>query len=250
MTGPDERDDVDDVTLWAGRLRPWPAAPVSDGADSSDEVDDETVLSPRTVDDATVLSPSTVDDETVRSTGVLDDETVVSRSTLDDTTLHSPVRPAGTTAPTAGDDGGREDRELESGLDGGEFDDDTAVGACASARGAVPPVDDDTAPRAGAAEPPASRSALRRDAEDPIVGDAARRQARRPGVDDLRRYTPRADDAVRVPRAEKPVRADAGAAPTVVPRSGRRGSIRLLVGGGILALALIGAVVALAVLAL
>lgn len=90
MNGPYDRpDDPDEVTLWSGRLRPWPAAPVPEG-DVDDEtvrsggtdLDDDTVVSGRLAHDDTVRSARPeVDDDTLRSAPALpDDDTVVSRS--------------------------------------------------------------------------------------------------------------------------------------------------------------------------
>ncbi|MDU0344786.1 hypothetical protein RWH44_03610 [Microbacterium sp. KSW2-29] len=64
MSGPFDRpDDPDEVTLWAGRLRAWPAnppAPADDDATAStvaDDLDDATVRSDaREPDDATVIA--------------------------------------------------------------------------------------------------------------------------------------------------------------------------------------------------
>lgn len=90
MSGPYDRpDDPDEVTLWSGRLRPWPAAPVPEG-DLDDEtvrsggtdLDDDTVVSGRLAHDDTVRSARPeVDDDSLRSAPALpDDDTVVSRS--------------------------------------------------------------------------------------------------------------------------------------------------------------------------
>lgn len=90
MSGPYDRpDDPDEVTLWSGRLRPWPEAPVPEG-DLDDEtvrsggtdLDDDTVVSGRLAHDDTVRSARPeVDDDTLRSAPALpDDDTVVSRS--------------------------------------------------------------------------------------------------------------------------------------------------------------------------
>lgn len=90
MSGPYDRpDDPDEVTLWSGRLRPWPAAPVPEG-DIDDEtvrsggtdLDDDTVVSGRLDHDDTVRATRPeVDDDTLRSAPALpDDDTVVSRS--------------------------------------------------------------------------------------------------------------------------------------------------------------------------
>ncbi|AOX45513.1 hypothetical protein [Microbacterium sp. BH-3-3-3] len=119
MSGPYDRpDDPDEVTLWSGRLRPWPAAPVPEG-DVDDEtvrsggtdLDDDTVVSGRFAHDDTVRSARPeVDDDTLRSAPALpDDDTVVSRcaridpgaaaSDVDPVDADDPADASTTTAP-------------------------------------------------------------------------------------------------------------------------------------------------------
>ena len=68
MSGPyDVPDDPEDVTLWAGRLRPWPAAPSpSDGGD--DTADEDTAVSVRSaeVDDTVRVVRHEPSDDTIR----------------------------------------------------------------------------------------------------------------------------------------------------------------------------------------
>jgi len=91
VSGPyDKPDDPEDVTLWAGRLRPWPAptAPSTTDDDVRDGIDDATVTAPRGVarhdeaidDDDTVIVPRGRAGE-----GVADDTVIVSRERPDDT---------------------------------------------------------------------------------------------------------------------------------------------------------------------
>jgi len=91
VSGPyDKPDDPEDVTLWAGRLRPWPAptAPSTTDDDVRDGIDDATVIARRGVarhddaidDDDTVVVPRGRLGE-----GVADDTVIVSRERRDDT---------------------------------------------------------------------------------------------------------------------------------------------------------------------
>lgn len=68
MSGPyDVPDDPEDVTLWAGRLRPWPALQ-SPSDDTADAVDEETAVSVRStgIDDTVRVAREEPSDDTVR----------------------------------------------------------------------------------------------------------------------------------------------------------------------------------------
>ncbi|MCJ1706328.1 hypothetical protein [Microbacterium sp. VKM Ac-2923] len=176
MSGPHGgADDPDDVTLWAGRLRPWPVSPVVDG------VDDETVRSRRaTPGDHGTVSPRTVEPEgdarCERSAGEAGRD-VDSPGTVDtDGRTFSPVRPAHPAAGDVASPGAVEPDERTfprartanpSGRDlhpsvAVESDDDTlrsrpggaAVGDIGSS-GVVDP-DEQTSPRSRPADPTAS----------------------------------------------------------------------------------------------
>ncbi len=140
MSGPyDKPDDPEDVTLWAGRLRPWPAsvtpATADDGADPAVN-EDETLIARRgTARRAEVASDEAVADDTVivpreRAAGAeRDDTAIVARESQDHTVL---VRRGATTNGPEADEVG-----------------DTAPAEPARRAGTVPDMraaDDDTAP--------------------------------------------------------------------------------------------------------
>ncbi|WP_295838732.1 hypothetical protein [uncultured Microbacterium sp.] len=97
MSGPDDRsDDPDEVTIWAGRLRSWPANPPAevDAVPVEESPDDDTVLvAPETPDDETALSArrGAEDDTVLSSGGFAADDTVLSSREVaaDDTVLSS-----------------------------------------------------------------------------------------------------------------------------------------------------------------
>ena len=91
MSGPYDRpDDPEDVTLWAGRLRPWPASPVSSPAGDDEEPDgdaDATVIARRGVGRrGTEGTGGAVDDE-----AALEDTVIVSRDRADESAVDDTV---------------------------------------------------------------------------------------------------------------------------------------------------------------
>lgn len=277
MSAHDDIDDPEDVTLWAGRLRPWPAAPVDPPATVSRaepipaegaEADDQTIRSPRSVPapDAISSPRAPLGDETIPSTraadavagpgpervatepaGGVDDDTAPARprippATIDDTDAVEVTAPARSRAALAA-----------SATVGDSRDDDT---------------DDSTAarPRAGAgrssvggadasgmvpADPPPGRAAMRRAAAAPVDTDAARRAARVPDPQGRERYEPRPDDVVRVTRRETPSRSEgAPDAALVRPRAPRRGVGRTVLGAVTIVVLLVAAGAALVLLTL
>ncbi|MBD8478137.1 hypothetical protein [Microbacterium sp. CFBP 8794] len=192
MSGPYDRpDDPDEVTLWSGRLRPWPAAPVPEG-DLDDEtvrsggtdLDDDTVVSGRLAHDDTVRSARPeVDDDTLRSAPALpDDDTVVSRSAridpgaaasdVDSSDADDPADAFTTTAPR---------RPLASIPD---------VDEVTRRRAAPVPDVDEVTRRRPASVPDVDEVTRRRPAPAPDVGEVTRRRpapAATPDVDEATR---------------------------------------------------------------
>lgn len=213
MSGPDDvPDDPDDVTLWAGRLRPWPArTPEDTQPDAAADVDDDTAVSPR---------------------GGSADE--ARRASLLSAT--APVEePADETVPTR--------RRSPSSPDP-ELDDHTEHTVVREARGNDPePLAADTA--AGSRRPRARPSAAAA-AEEP---EGAVREARVPSIADREIYRPRPDTAIRVPRsvptARPSVAPDAAEADPRASR-GRRTPVFLVLAA--VALLVAGAAVALVLL--
>lgn len=179
MSGPYDRpDDPDEVTLWSGRLRPWPAAPVPEG-DVDDEtvrsggtdLDDDTVVSGRLAHDDTVRSARPeVDDDTLRSAPALpDDDTVVSRSARVD--------------PGA----------AASDVDSSDADDPADAFTTTAPRrplASIPDVDEVTRRRA-APVPDVDEVTRRRPASVPDVDEVTRRRpAPAPDVDEVTRRRP------------------------------------------------------------
>lgn len=179
MSGPYDRpDDPDEVTLWSGRLRPWPAAPVPEG-DLDDEtvrsggtdLDDDTVVSGRLAHDDTVRSARPeVDDDTLRSAPALpDDDTVVSRSArVDPGAAASDVDPVDADDPADASTTTAPRRPLAS----------------------IPDVDEVTR-RRPAPVPDVDEVTRRRPASVPDVDEATRRRpAPAPDVDEVTRRRP------------------------------------------------------------
>lgn len=216
MSGP---GDPDDVTLWAGRLRAWPAA-------SQPSVEHPSDGDP-------------VDDETVRSiAGAVDDDTIVSRepgvgavvvAPDDDVFATAPRRRAGSQPAPELDEATRRRPVISpSGASASEADDSTTTG-----------VRRRRAPRAAQAAVTAGSE---------VPGTA--RTARIPAAGELRSYGPRTDGPVRVERrSPEAVRPGANDAAAVRPRTSRRRPLRLLLVAGF-AVVLVGAAVGAAVLLL
>lgn len=264
MSGPhDSADDPDEVTLWAGRLRPWPAAPRQAGTDDGD-VDEDTVRSPRRgdgsstvidADEATVRSPRDELDE-------LDDDTVVvhargeAASELDEVTRRRPP-----SAPEV-DERTRRRGEILPEVDqvtrrrqvpaadpddatlrrpSGEPDDTTAPRArerSATVDGASELDDDTTAGRrrTGPAAPPIAAAG----ASD-VPG--AIRDASVPIALDRQTYAPRTQEPARVERRH-PAPASRADEPVVRARSASRGVRRALLVSAIVVVAATVVVVA------
>ncbi len=216
--GPD--DDVDDVTLWAGRLRAWPVVPTLDEGDdatvrsarstpAADDEASEEVIDP--VDDTILLRPaarrseapptSTADPAPERDVPERD---VPERDAPDEDT--APSRSTGTRAE-------RRAREAD------------AIDAFSEAAGTdtvahAVEVDDTTAgsrPRAGEPAPPRIDDA-----------SGAVREARSPVALGREAYGPRADAPVRVARRAADPRPSMTNAAAAHPRR-TRGGARLLI---------------------
>lgn len=240
MSGPYDRpDDPDEVTLWAGRLRSWPANPPAEADDA--DVDDATVRSgDDEPDDATVIArrETPVDEP--------DDATVVAHravpaAELDDDTVRrppadEPTRRRGDVAPPP-------------------LDDDTEPGSRTRRPPALVEPDDDTRPRTAPGDTEDTRAGSRRArraasaapssggaeratiAHDPSV-PGAQREAHVPTALQRESYAPRADAPVRVERSVRPApsepRRDAA---LVRPRATRGSAWRaLLIGAAVVLL--------------
>ncbi|MFM2721044.1 hypothetical protein [Microbacterium mcarthurae (nom. nud.)] len=228
MSGPyDRADDPDDVTLWAGRLRAWPTPPRSD-VDGDDEVDDDTIVSPRPApadDTVRVDRADPVDDTVISARPAPADDTVVSaRATpVDDPAVSAFPEVDDETAPRRRPS---DPSEPEPGI---LPSDETAPGRRRSrpevAGPGIPPTDTtstgDTAAgeRRARSRPRVSTAGL--PSGDPVP---SAREARVPSAADHELYRPRADEAVRVARSAPAARAeDAPDAAAVHPRAPRRG---------------------------
>lgn len=217
MSGPyDVPDDPDDVTLWAGRLRSWPARPTEPGdRDAGDDVDDDTAVSSREV----------TGDETRR---VARRESVASMTTPPEEPVADTIRvePRGsaTPGPELPDEA---DHTVPRAPQRDERDDLAADTAAGGRRARVRP----SGPAAGG-EP-----------------EGAVREARVPAVSDREIYGPRPDTVVRVarrvPTARPSVVPDAA---EVRPRSARGRRTRLVVTVAAVALLVLGAAAALMLL--
>lgn len=226
--GPD--DDVDDVTLWAGRLRAWPVVPTLDEGDdatvrsarstpAADDEASEEVIDP--VDDTILLRPAARRSE-APPTSTADpapERDAPERDAPDEDT--APSRSTGTRAE-------RRAREAD------------AIDAFSEAAGTdtvahAVEVDDTTAgsrPRAGEPAPPRIDDA-----------SGAVREARSPAALGREAYAPRADAPVRVARRAadpRPSTTDAAAAHPRRTRGGARLLILLAVMVAVVAVAGVG----------
>lgn len=206
--GPD--DDVDDVTLWAGRLRAWPVVPTLDEGDdatvrsarstpAADDEASEEVIDP--VDDTILLRPAARRSEAPPTSTA---DPAPERDAPDEDT--APSRSTGTRAE-------RRAREAD------------AIDAFSEAAGTdtvahAVEVDDTTAgsrPRAGEPAPPRIDDA-----------SGAVREARSPVALGREAYGPRADAPVRVARRAADPRPSMTNAAAAHPRR-TRGGARLLI---------------------
>ncbi|KQR88817.1 hypothetical protein [Microbacterium sp. Leaf179] len=179
MSGPYDRpDDPDEVTIWSGRLRPWPAAPVPEG-----DVDDETVRSGGTdLDDDTVVSGRLAHDDTVRSARPeVDDDTLRSAPAFldDDTVVPRSARIDPGAAPTDVDP-----------VDADDPADASTTTAPRRPLASIPDVDEVTR-RRPAPVPDVDEVTRRRPASVPDVDEATRRRpAPAPDMDEVTRRRP------------------------------------------------------------
>lgn len=149
MSGPyDRADDPEDVTLWAGRLRPWPVSP-----DPSPTGDDE---GPDGDGDATVIARRGVGRHSVGGT-----DDAVDGSALEDTVIVPRER---------GDDTVVVRRDRAVAREGAEID---AGGHSASPASVPAAVDDDTAPGRRAPHDETVPSPRRRSSSADPAADAA-----------------------------------------------------------------------------
>lgn len=271
MSDPSDRsDDPDDVTLWAGRLRSWPANPpsveqdddtVRSGSDGGRERDDHTVQ-----DDDTVRSSAPRAAEAqVRSTrDEPDDATVRSRRTAsDDDTIRSPTTGAVTPSGRLLDDtvpGARTRRPIA--VEHPAVEHPAAEHPAAEHPAVEQPSDalaETTRPRrtpdADGDTHAGSRRARRAEAERSATPPEAvipggLRAAHVPAAAQRIGYAPRADEPVRVERSTPVERPRATADPsTIHPRSARDGVRRALI-LAVVVVVLLGAAVTGAVLLL
>lgn len=225
MSGPsDVPDDPDEVTLWAGRLRPWPARPVSAG-DDGDEIDEDTAVSLRSgrADDTVRVVREEPSDATVR---------IVRDESSDEMTRARGGEGAATATPDESFDdtirGSREARRRDEPHPAVE--ETTAAGR---RRGAAISTEPDPSAEAPTGDTAAgtrrsrSRERVTTDAlpsADPVPRP---REARVPSGGAHELYRPRTDEAIRVARSAPPTRSDdAPDAAEVRPRSPRRGRTR------------------------
>ncbi|MFG6280937.1 hypothetical protein [Microbacterium sp. S16(2024)] len=226
MSGPyDVPDDPDDVTLWAGRLRPWPARP-DPAVDDGDEIDEDTAVSLRSAraedtvrvvreepSDATVrIVRDEPSDETARARGGEGAAAATPDESFDDTIRGSREATPRDDPPPA-------------------LEETTAVGrrrrGAATSPEPEPPSDAPTGDTAAGTRRSRSRERVTTDAlpsADPVPRP---RDARIPSGGAHELYRPRADEAIRVARSAPPARSDdAPDAAEVRPRSVRRGRTR------------------------
>ncbi|KTR96061.1 hypothetical protein NS220_03720 [Microbacterium testaceum] len=259
MSGSDDKpDDPEDVTLWAGRLRAWPAAPVPSTARDDGESDgnvDATLIArrrgpgrgPRREDDApegegdiddTAPGGRPPNDVTVRSSrrGQGPAERVEDSAVETDITVRS-VREGGSEKPA---EHVLDDTTTAARRVGGPAEplSATAPGRRRASRaGAHPEGGAETAPREPRVEPTPR-------------GDAPARTVRVPGEETAEAYGPRADEAVRVHRNVPPPRMDPDRDASLVrPKGARRGVAAPLVIGGTTIVVLAGALAAFVLLA-
>nr|WP_186807422.1 hypothetical protein [Microbacterium testaceum] len=241
--GPD--DDVDDVTLWAGRLRAWPVVPTLDEGDDAtvrsarstpvaDDEASEEVIDP--VDDTILLRPAARRSE-ARPTSTADPAPERDAPERDVPERDAPERdaperdaPDEDTAPSRSTGTRAERRAREA----------DAIDAFSEAAGTdtvahAVEVDDTTAgsrPRAGEPAPPRIDDA-----------SGAVREARSPDALGREAYAPRADAPVRVARRAadpRPSTTDAAAAHPRRTRGGARLLILLAVMVAVVAVAAVG----------
>lgn len=207
-------DDLDEVTLWAGRLRAWPTAPQADAEG------DETVRSARRAVAAGAGDPAGAEVAAVADAAADADADA-------DETVRSPRQATESTVPSLapdaeGDETVRSPRRATSGGNG-------RADASPSGGGSDVPSDDDTAaiaPRLRAPSPVA-------DGTPP----GAEREAHAPIALHREPYAPRRDAPVRVARNPATPAPPVQDAATVSPRR-HRGGARLVV----LAAAIVGVV--------
>lgn len=269
MSGPEGGDDdLDEVTLWAGRLRAWPAAPPSDAegddtvrserrsarepARAVDAESDETVRWPRPpsaggepasggpVDSEVLPDDDTAPRRAARSRADVldheaDDQTVRSRPAADFTGPRPVVGVPAPEVPAAGDPVAT--APAADDLDGA----DTA----AEATGADAPDADDTVDDDDTASAVHRRSPR---AADPLVDattPGAGREAHAPTALHRETYGPRVDAPVRVARSAVPSVPRVPDAAAVAPRHARGGARLLVLAAvivGVVALAIVGVV--------
>ena len=211
--GPD--DDVDDVTLWAGRLRAWPVVPTLDEGDdatvrsarstpAADDEASEEVIDP--VDDTILLRPAARRSEAPPTSTA---DPAPERDAPERDAPHEDTAPSRSTGTRAE----RRAREAD------------AIDAVSEAAGTdtvahAVEVDDTTAgsrPRAGEPAPPRIDDA-----------SGAVREARSPVALGREAYGPRADAPVRVARRAADPRPSTTDAAATHPRR-TRGGARLLI---------------------
>ncbi|BAJ73925.1 hypothetical protein MTES_0961 [Microbacterium testaceum StLB037] len=284
MSGPyDKPDDPEDVTLWAGRLRPWPAsvtpATADDGADPAVN-EDETLIARRgTARRAEVANEEAVADDTAIVARESQDHTVLVRrgattngpeaDEVGDTAPAEPARRAGTVPDMrAADDDtapgrrGPNDETVRSPRARERAEDVSAdrTPRTRGPEGGPEPTLDDTTTAArrtsGLAEPlPATAPGRRRaggvlpdlgaGVDVPPREEPRVRTARVPGAEVREAYGPRGDDAIRVRRNEPVPRADSALdTASVRPKKPHRGVAGPLIIGGTTVVVLAGALAA------
>ena len=206
MSGPADRsDDPDEVTIWAGRLRSWPANPPAevDAVPVEESPDDDTVLvAPEAPDDETALSSQHgAEDDTVLSTGAFaaddtvlapgelaaDDTVLSSREVAADDTVRSPSAPSadGVVTPPPGGFGTRPRGGAVPAPPDSPLDEATARSSRAAPAAQIADDVETTAPRRAAAGDLDEATRRRSSAESGADPDTAAgtRRARRASIE-------------------------------------------------------------------
>jgi hypothetical protein len=233
-------DDPDDVTLWAGRLRPWPAPEQA----QPEEADDATRLvrrrgaaQPLSSENASPAASEDQDEGADDATRIVRRQHPDARSEVDDATaLAGRRRPAAVAQPDVADD----------------VDDATALAGRRGPVAAAPAAPAEPIAPPEPAEETELRPTTRREAFPRIAAPAhTERSARVPTGEAREIYKPRAPEpVVAVRRAPAPAVPSTPEYPdtAATDRRTRRRRLRMLIAGGIVVLAVVLAAAAVVVL--
>lgn len=214
MNDPDEHDDdPDGVTLWSGRLRPWPVAPGPDGNE------DDTVGIRRTTPGGDTVSSREAERDETASSSPPSPGVDTAPSSLDD--VAPPSSPDADTAPSRS-------RRPPAGSGRSLPGDTSTIPDAIDDSLSASVVDTSTVPRAGveqrlsASVADTEADARPRGIRRPVpVADGeppGERQARSPVALHRESYAPRVDEPARVARASTGGTARSGDAAVVHPR--------------------------------